>query len=554
MAGSTAARYVRGRWSALVTEQGTALLHPSIGEERVRGVWSALSEGAGVSGCLEVLAADGLVDLPSFGLVQHGQGELRVLVRGEVQISAAEQVLGAAGIATWREALVPAQSYRIFVADDDAAGVAWPLAAGVVLASEVEWLGAAPEVTGAAQAGVQAAEAAQGQAEVEGATAAQDAAVSSPEVAAPVPAVGPVADGGVPHDGPATDEGPQQDEPATGSGVEQTEVSPAVEQSDEHEIAAVADDGLQAAAESGEPVEAPDAVAAEEAPGEEEQPEAGAAPVSEETQVGQLSERRPTHPAPSLAAEGSEIIDSLPWAVSTADREQAAATAPAAEAPQSSAPEPAADDLPEHTVLSPRGPNAAAAAAAASSPVPPWQPPSDMPPPSAAAPAYGQGDVDIDGDHDGHTIMVSELPKDQDMTIVPGLGDTDLYDEPGQRPAGAPALSLSVSTGAEVPLDRPVLIGRAPESARFSAGVQPRLVTVPSPQQDISRTHVEIRAEAGSAVVTDLNSTNGTVVVQPGAAPRRLHAGEGASVPAGTLIDLGDGVTVNVHPTDQAGT
>lgn len=112
-------------------------------------------------------------------------------------------------------------------------------------------------------------------------------------------------------------------------------------------------------------------------------------------------------------------------------------------------------------------------------------------------------------------------------------------------------LSLSVSTGAEVPLDRPVLIGRAPESSRFSAGVQPRLVTVPSPEQDISRTHVEVRAEGSSAVVTDLNSTNGTVVMQPGAPPRRLHAGEGASVPAGTLIDLGDDVKVSVHLHDQ---
>src|SRR5699024_10067068 len=151
---------------------------------------------------------------------------------------------------------------------------------------------------------------------------------------------------------------------------------------------------------------------------------------------------------------------------------------------------------------------------------------------------YGQGDVDIDGDHDGHTVMVSELPKDRDMTIGPGMGDTDLYDEPGQPPAGAPALSLSVSTGAEVPLDRPVLIGRAPESARFRAGAQPRFGAVSTVLHDITRTHGEVRAEGGSSVATDLTSANGTVLVQPGAATRRLHAGEGASVPAGTLIDL----------------
>src|SRR5699024_5249812 len=259
-----------------------------------------------------------------FALVQHGDGELRVLVRGEVQVAAAEQVVGAAGIATWREVLVPAETYRIGVAGDGAAGVAWPLEAGIVLASEVEWLGAAAEVTGAAQAGIQAADAAQEQDEDEVAAAPQAAAVGTAETASPVAATAPVADGGVPHDEPGTVEGPQQDEPATGGGVAQTEVSPAVEQCEENEIAAVADDGLQAAAESGEPVEAPDAAAAEESPGEEEQPEAGAAPVSEETQVGELPDRRPSRPAPSLTAEGSEIIDSLPWAVGAADRQQAA--------------------------------------------------------------------------------------------------------------------------------------------------------------------------------------------------------------------------------------
>ncbi len=345
--------------------------------------------------------------------------------------------------------------------------------------------------------------------------------------------------------------------------VERAEVSDAVEQAEVEQIEAVAAEAVQAA-DAAEQETGSSAPAVEETQvGDLEEPATAAV---EETQVGEVPEEGAATGAPSLDAEGGEIIDSLPWAVGTADRDRAAeatggaATGSAPPAPQTPGSQPPAppaageDDLPEHTVLSPRGPNAtaAAAAAASSTPVPPWQPPVDMSRPSGPVPPYGQGDVDIDGDHDGHTVMVSELPKDQDMTIVPGLGDTDLYDEPGQVPAGTPALSLSVSTGAEVPLDRPVLIGRAPESSRFSAGVQPRLVTVPSPQQDISRTHVEVRAEGGSAVVTDLNSTNGTVLVQPGTPPRRLHAGEGASVPAGTLIDLGDGVTVSVHPTDQA--
>ena len=163
--------------------------------------------------------------------------------------------------------------------------------------------------------------------------------------------------------------------------------------------------------------------------------------------------------------------------------------------------------------------------------------------------AQGHGDVDIEGDHDGETIMVSQLPTGNGGGAAPGTGESDLYDEPHAAPQ--PSIHLALSTGAHVPLDRPVLIGRAPESARFNAGVQPRLVTVPSPEQDISRTHVEVRAEGGHAVVTDLNSTNGTVVVQPGSPPRRLHPGEGASVTAGTVVDLGDGITLTVQTTAQ---
>ena len=55
------------------------------------------------------------------------------------------------------------------------------------------------------------------------------------------------------------------------------------------------------------------------------------------------------------------------------------------------------------------------------------------------------------------------------------------------------------------------------------------MVTVPSPHQEISSTHCEIRPGAGvdhgAAVVTDLGSTNGTVLVQPGLGPEDLRPG-----------------------------
>ena len=55
---------------------------------------------------------------------------------------------------------------------------------------------------------------------------------------------------------------------------------------------------------------------------------------------------------------------------------------------------------------------------------------------------------------------------------------------------------------------------------RFASHDQPHVVTVPSPHQEISSTHLEIRpgagADHGSAIATDLGSTNGTVLAQPG--------------------------------------
>src|SRR5699024_10254439 len=74
----------------------------------------------------------------------------------------------------------------------------------------------------------------------------------------------------------------------------------------------------------------------------------------------------------------------------------------------------------------------------------------------------------------------------------------------------------------------------------------------PSPQQDISRTHVEIKPEGDHVVVTDLRSTNGTIVTLPGAEARRLHPGEAIPVGAGAVIDLGDGVTADVQIPDPA--
>ena len=116
-----------------------------------------------------------------------------------------------------------------------------------------------------------------------------------------------------------------------------------------------------------------------------------------------------------------------------------------------------------------------------------------------------------------------------------------------------PVARLVISNGETVDVDRAVLVGRAPEARRFTSTQQPRLVTVPSPNQEISSTHLEVRpgsgADHGSAVVTDMGSTNGSVLTLPGLSPEDLQPGIAVQLVPGSVIDLGDGVTIHVtHP------
>jgi hypothetical protein len=113
-------------------------------------------------------------------------------------------------------------------------------------------------------------------------------------------------------------------------------------------------------------------------------------------------------------------------------------------------------------------------------------------------------------------------------------------------PVGVAHHRIRISTGEIVELDTTVYLGRRPSAPRVSLGKAPRLVTVPSPGGEVSATHLELR-EAGRAIVlTDLPSTNGTIVHVPGSPGRVLIGGETAVVSPGTLIDIGDGNLLEV--------
>lgn len=177
------------------------------------------------------------------------------------------------------------------------------------------------------------------------------------------------------------------------------------------------------------------------------------------------------------------------------------------------------------------------------------------PEPTAAASLHF-GEPDDDPTPTGETPVVRDEWHDRDgQTQVGGpVPDFDRPPVPGQEIApevvSHPVASLIFSTGDVVAVDRTVLVGRAPEARRFASHDQPHVVTVASPQQEISSTHLEIRpgagADHGSAIATDLGSTNGTVLAQPGLEPEELTAGIAVSLIPGAVLDLGDGVTIQV--------
>jgi hypothetical protein len=97
-------------------------------------------------------------------------------------------------------------------------------------------------------------------------------------------------------------------------------------------------------------------------------------------------------------------------------------------------------------------------------------------------------------------------------------------------------------------LDAVSYVGRRPSSPRIIYGQMPRLVRVPSPRQEVSSTHIELRQLGASVVLTDMRSTNGSIVFPPAGEPRKLRQGESVVATPGTLVDIGDGNVIEILP------
>ncbi|ROS54642.1 FHA domain-containing protein [Frigoribacterium sp. PhB24] len=123
--------------------------------------------------------------------------------------------------------------------------------------------------------------------------------------------------------------------------------------------------------------------------------------------------------------------------------------------------------------------------------------------------------------------------------------------EPSGPGRPAPRLHGVRVAGQDLLLDAPVVVGRRPAGPRVASGPVPRLVTVPSPRHEVSGAHVDVRQQGDIVVVTDLRSTNGTRVIEPGRVPVILRQGESLVARAGTIVDVGDGNLLEILPPQR---
>jgi hypothetical protein len=216
-------------------------------------------------------------------------------------------------------------------------------------------------------------------------------------------------------------------------------------------------------------------------------------------------------------------------------------------------------------------------------PSPPGAPPAPPPPPPPPAGA-GTGL----GEHDGRTITLADLRRLQ------AEGGESAADAGGASPPPGPSrpsevravrcpsghanpptaascrlcglavgdptvvtvprpviVRLVFDSGLVVDVDRPQLLGRRPTSPA-EADELPNLVTIPSPDGDISRAHTAVRLEGWDVLVEDVGSTNGTEVRLPGRDPVRLREHDPVLVVAGTEVTLAGTVRFTVQAPERS--
>ncbi|WP_336648264.1 FHA domain-containing protein [Microbacterium sp. MMO-10] len=513
--------YRAGSWFALIGPGAVIALPPDADAALVARLWERVAaDEASFAEVVDALTAAGggsFAAIPPFAAVVREGEHARIAVRGRVRarVVAAgdEREITGAEVTTWSERFVPGMTGIEIRVEDGAEDPALPIVAGVVRAGVI--------IAGTALLPEPSAEAAPEVRASSDGDPAVPAPGSSDEELAPSPASS--------DEAPVPSPSSSDDDVVSSPASSDDDVVPSPGSSDEDDVPAPGPSSEDAA---GDRDETP-------SPADEPDPE----PVEGTT----TQDPEPEHdPAPLVpAADEDDLGDTV-----------------------ISAPAPVETILPPaDTIAAPLGGHTLDFRPAPTAPV--QAGPAQAAPAQAAPTAPQTGSAPDDGDHDGATISLAQaralrgdlpvaptvagaVPTPAEPVPAPVSAVPGITLEPARPGAANPAPAAAVTTGPRVrlssgqvvALDRTVVIGRRPRATRSSGATLPHLVAVDSPQQDISRSHLEIRPEADAVVVLDLHTTNGSTLLRPGAEPVRLHPGEQTIVVTGDVIDLGDGITV----------
>jgi hypothetical protein len=141
---------------------------------------------------------------------------------------------------------------------------------------------------------------------------------------------------------------------------------------------------------------------------------------------------------------------------------------------------------------------------------------------------------------------------DEDTVLTGGHG-TRAHPAMPSAPPPPRVATFRIRIGDEDPrlLTGPTIVGRNPSAPRIIAGRPPELIAVDSPDQAVSSSHVRLTPEGGCVVVTDLRSTNGTMIALAGTDRRRMRPGESVVVPERAVVEIGDGNIIDIMPIDS---
>ncbi|MBO0981410.1 FHA domain-containing protein [Microbacterium sp. SD291] len=493
--------YRPGQWYLIVIPGALVALPPDVPGDVIAQLWERLPMAKTLATVVDVLttqAGGSFTELPPFAAAVAEGSDVRIALRGGVAARVSTtgdeaKELSGAEVTTWSERFVAGASRVEITVEQTETASGLPVQGGIVRAaaviadlepSDAEPLTAAPGPVPVVES------------EAAGVSAAVLAGAKAPQLATFGAAAGAAA-GSLPGASSSEAETPEAEAPEA--------------EAPEVEAPAAADGGDAPAAEGADATETATesipAITADEPPADE--------PAADEPAADEPPADEPAVVEPVPAPDAADADDATPEPAEAKADDSALLPSEVTLAPSDED----FDQLWGETVHTASSPAAAAPLVA-----------------PAAAPAALGGE----GDHDGATISAAEL------RALRRQGQPAESEAPTQviPVAAAGAGRIQVSTGQVVALDRTVIIGRRPRSTRASGANMPHLVAVDSPQQDISRSHLEIRPEGDTVVVIDLHTTNGSTLLRPGADPVRLHPGEQTLVLSGDVVDLGDGVTV----------